>query len=157
MPYNSTLHRRSIRLKEYDHSQYKVSSLRDFGGDVTVVVRRLKPTVNKVLSLRDMSLQKRQQSKSLRSMPDKVKIGMTNCDTIDARLKELFNTSAPLPFECEYACKVSDCEKAKRMQVPQGRYFINRRCNLRTANRHHSPKSRRDDTYRLSTYKSPTS
>jgi len=34
----------------------KVSSLWDFEEDVSVVVRRLKPTVNKVLSLRDISL-----------------------------------------------------------------------------------------------------
>ena len=29
------------------------------------------------------------------AMPDLVKIGMTNRDTIDARMKELFNTSVP--------------------------------------------------------------
>ena len=98
------------------------------------------------------------------AMPDIVKIGMTNRDTVDVRLKELYNTSVPLPFDCEYACKVSDCEKVEKVlhiafhpyriqtqreffkinpeqaiamlfgvQVPQGRYFINRRCNLRTA------------------------
>ena len=48
------------------------------------------------------------------AMPDIVKIDMTNRDTIDARMKELFNTSIPLPFECEYACKVSDCEKVEK-------------------------------------------
>ena len=32
----------------------KVSSLRDLEGNASVVVRRLKPTVNKVLSLRDI-------------------------------------------------------------------------------------------------------
>ena len=48
------------------------------------------------------------------AMPDMVKIGMTNRDTIDARMKELFNTSVPLPFECEYACKVSDSEKVEK-------------------------------------------
>ena len=48
------------------------------------------------------------------AMPDIVKIGMTNRDTIDARMKELFNTSIPLPFDCEYACKVSDCEKVEK-------------------------------------------
>jgi len=150
----------------------KVSSLRDFGGDAAFSVRRLKPTVNKVLSLRDMPLQKR-------SMPDIVKIGMTNRDTIDARMKVFFNTSVQLPFESKYVCKESDCEKVKNIfhiafhpyrlqaqreflkinpeqaivipfgaQVQQGRYFINRRCNLRTANYYHSPKSRRDDTCR---------
>jgi len=48
------------------------------------------------------------------AMPDIVKIGMTNRDTIDARMKELFNTSVPLPFDCEYACKVSGCEKVEK-------------------------------------------
>jgi hypothetical protein len=48
------------------------------------------------------------------AMPDMVKIGMTNRDTVDARMKELFNTSVPLPFECEYACKVVDCEKVEK-------------------------------------------
>jgi len=48
------------------------------------------------------------------AMPDIVKIGMTNRDTIDARMKELYNTSVPLPFDCEYACKVSDCEKVEK-------------------------------------------
>ena len=31
-------------------------------------------------------------------------------------------------------------------KVPQGRHFINRRCNLRTGNEMNSTKSRRDDT-----------
>ena len=44
-----------------------------------------------------------------------------------------------------------------RMTVPQGRHFINRRCNLRTASHHYSSKSRRDDTYRILTYNSLTS
>jgi len=48
------------------------------------------------------------------AMPDMVKIGMTNRDSIDARMKELFNTSVPLPFDCEYACKVTDCEKVEK-------------------------------------------
>ena len=48
------------------------------------------------------------------AMPDIVKIGMTNRDTIDARMKELFNTSVPLPFDCEYACRVSDCEVVEK-------------------------------------------
>ncbi|MCL2290186.1 MAG: GIY-YIG nuclease family protein [Bacteroidetes bacterium] len=43
-----------------------------------------------------------------------VKIGMTNRDSVEIRMKELFNTSVPLPFELEYACKVSDCEKVEK-------------------------------------------
>jgi len=45
------------------------------------------------------------------AMPGLVKIGMTNRDSVDARLKEFFNTSVPVPFECEYACKVESSEK----------------------------------------------
>jgi hypothetical protein len=48
------------------------------------------------------------------AMPGIVKIGMTKRDTIDTRMKELFNTSVPLPFDCEYACEVSDCEKVEK-------------------------------------------
>lgn len=40
------------------------------------------------------------------AMPGMVKIGMTNRDSVDVRMKELFNTSVPVPFECEFACKV---------------------------------------------------
>ena len=48
------------------------------------------------------------------AMPDIVKIGMTNRDTVDVRMKELFSTSVPLPFDCEYACKVEDCDKIEK-------------------------------------------
>jgi hypothetical protein len=47
-------------------------------------------------------------------MSDMVKIGMTNRDTVEIRMKELFSTSVPLPFECEYACKAVDCEKVEK-------------------------------------------
>lgn len=40
------------------------------------------------------------------SMPDTVKIGFT--DNISRRLKELDNTSTPLPFECFYALQIDD-------------------------------------------------
>ncbi len=43
------------------------------------------------------------------AIPDLVKIGMTNKENVEARMKELFNTSVPVPFQCEYACKVIDC------------------------------------------------
>jgi T5orf172 domain. len=48
------------------------------------------------------------------AMPGLVKIGMTNRESVDARLKELFNTSVPVPFECEYACKVEHSEKVEK-------------------------------------------
>ncbi len=43
-------------------------------------------------------------------MPGIVKIGMTSRDDMDNRLKELYTTGVPLPFDCVYACKV-DCFK----------------------------------------------
>lgn len=46
-------------------------------------------------------------------MPGIVKIGMTERSEVDIRLKELYTTGVPLPFECKYACSVnkSDCGK----------------------------------------------
>lgn len=40
------------------------------------------------------------------AMPGIVKIGMTCREELDERLKELYTTGVPLPFECAYACKV---------------------------------------------------
>lgn len=50
------------------------------------------------------------------AMPGLVKIGMTTRDNIDARMRELYGTGVPVPFECKYACKVksSDCAKIER-------------------------------------------
>lgn len=49
-------------------------------------------------------------------MPGLVKIGMTTRNNVDDRMKELFNTSVPVPFECIYACMVaaSDCGKVEK-------------------------------------------
>jgi len=43
-------------------------------------------------------------------MPGVVKIGMTSREDMGARLRELYTTGVPLPFDCVYACKV-DCFK----------------------------------------------
>lgn len=50
------------------------------------------------------------------AMPGLVKIGMTSRNNIDERMKELYGTGTPVPFECKYACKVksSDCEKIEK-------------------------------------------
>ena len=40
------------------------------------------------------------------AMPGMVKIGMTNRNDIKSRLGELYTTGVPLPFTCEYACRV---------------------------------------------------
>jgi hypothetical protein len=47
------------------------------------------------------------------AMPGIIKIGFTARENLDDRLQELFNTSVPVPFECEYACKVNDCQKVE--------------------------------------------
>lgn len=49
-------------------------------------------------------------------MPGLVKIGMTTQEDIDKRMKELYTTGVPVPFECKFACKVkkSDCFKIEK-------------------------------------------
>ena len=49
-------------------------------------------------------------------MPGLVKIGMTTQEDIDKRMKELYTTGVPVPFECKFACKVkkSDCKKIEK-------------------------------------------
>ena len=49
-------------------------------------------------------------------MPGLVKIGMTTQEDIDKRMKELYTTGVPVPFECKFACKVkkSDCLKIEK-------------------------------------------
>lgn len=53
---------------------------------------------------------------SNRVMPGLVKIGMTTRSEIDARLRELYTTGVPVPFDVEYACEVnaSDCARIER-------------------------------------------
>ena len=47
-------------------------------------------------------------------MPGLVKIGMTTRESINARMKELYTTGVPVPFECAYACEVDDCRNVER-------------------------------------------
>ena len=47
------------------------------------------------------------------SMPDIVKIGIT--DNLSKRLKDLDNTSTPLPFECFYALEVEDAQGIEKL------------------------------------------
>ena len=47
------------------------------------------------------------------AMPGLVKIGMTTRESIDRRMKELYSTGVPVPFECAYACEVSSSDCAK--------------------------------------------
>ena len=49
-------------------------------------------------------------------MPGLVKIGTTAQKDIDKRMKELYTTGVPVPFECQFACKVKkgDCAKIEK-------------------------------------------
>lgn len=67
-------------------------------------------------------------------MPGLVKIGKTSRHDLDKRMKELYTTGVPLPFECAYACKVKlscmdELEKALHAafapcRVNEGREFF---------------------------------
>jgi hypothetical protein len=48
------------------------------------------------------------------AMPDFIKIGLTRQNDVSVRLKQLDNTSTPLPFECYFAARVPDCERLER-------------------------------------------
>ena len=70
-------------------------------------------------------------------MPGLVKIGMTTQEDIDKRMKELYTTGVPVPFECQFACKVKkgDCakiEKALHTAFAPQRINANRACNRGT-------------------------
>ncbi len=68
------------------------------------------------------------------AMPGIVKIGMTTRNSIDERMRELFSTGVPVPFECAFACyvqasKCSEIEKALHTafapnRVHSGREFF---------------------------------
>lgn len=65
------------------------------------------------------------------SMPGLVKIGMTQREELDQRLRELYTTGVPLPFECAYACKVPqfrcrDIEEALHIAFEPSRVNPNR-------------------------------
>ena len=65
------------------------------------------------------------------SMPDTIKIGIT--DNLERRIRELDNTSTPLPFECYYAVEVKDASKIEKKiheglddkRIRQSREFFN--------------------------------
>ena len=49
-------------------------------------------------------------------MPGLVKIGMTTQQEVEKRMKELYTTGVPVPFECPFACRVKkgDCGKIEK-------------------------------------------
>jgi hypothetical protein len=48
------------------------------------------------------------------AMPGYVKIGLTQQDDVGDRVRQLDNTSIPVPFECYFAAHVPDCRKVER-------------------------------------------
>jgi len=47
------------------------------------------------------------------AMPNLIKIGYTTRDDMNTRIKELYTTGVPLPFEIYYACLVDDAKKTE--------------------------------------------
>lgn len=65
------------------------------------------------------------------AMPGLVKIGKTSRCDLKMRMRELFTTGVPLPFECVYACKVKlshmdELEKALHTAFAPNRVNENR-------------------------------
>src|SRR5688572_7928189 len=48
------------------------------------------------------------------AMPGYVKIGLTRQNDVGERVRQLDNTSVPVPFECYFAARVPDCKKLER-------------------------------------------
>jgi len=60
------------------------------------------------------------------AMPGLVKIGMTERKGVKSRMRELFSTGVPVPFECNYAGKVSNPKKVESaLHQAFGPYRIN--------------------------------
>ena len=65
------------------------------------------------------------------SMPDTIKVGIT--ENLDRRVRELDNTSTPLPFECYYAVEVENANAIEKKiheglddkRIRQNREFFN--------------------------------
>jgi len=63
------------------------------------------------------------------AMPGLIKIGLTNNDTVESRMAQLYSSSGvPLPFECYFAAEVSDCVKLEKLLH---RLFAEHRINPR--------------------------
>jgi hypothetical protein len=60
------------------------------------------------------------------AMPGLFKIGMTDKTNLALRMKELYTTGVPLPFDCVYACIVEDnAVTEKAMHSKFAKYRIN--------------------------------
>jgi len=61
------------------------------------------------------------------AMPGLVKIGRTN--DLDGRMRELYKTGVPLPYECHYAVMVSDTDAAVSLEKKLHNLFAENRIN----------------------------
>jgi hypothetical protein len=60
------------------------------------------------------------------AMPNLVKIGKTTQLEVDSRMKQLYGTGVPVPFDCAFACKVKDAgEVEKALHFAFGNTRIN--------------------------------
>jgi hypothetical protein len=48
-------------------------------------------------------------------MPGVVKIGKTDREEVRSRVRELFTTGVPVPFDCVYACVVENNEEVEKL------------------------------------------
>ncbi|MDR1067628.1 MAG: GIY-YIG nuclease family protein [Clostridiales Family XIII bacterium] len=48
------------------------------------------------------------------AMPGLLKIGLTDKDDLSIRMKELYTTGVPVPFDCVYACIAEDNAKVEK-------------------------------------------
>lgn len=48
------------------------------------------------------------------SMPGLIKIGITAQVDVESRMRQLYTTGVPVPFECHYACRVKAAPEAER-------------------------------------------
>lgn len=60
------------------------------------------------------------------AMPGLVKIGKTTQSEVDGRMKQLYSTGVPVPFDCAFACQVKDAaEVEKKLHYAFGNSRIN--------------------------------
>lgn len=48
------------------------------------------------------------------AMPGLIKIGMTTQLEVEDRMKQLYGTGVPVPFDCAFACQVKDASEVER-------------------------------------------
>lgn len=51
------------------------------------------------------------------AMPGLVKIGKTTQLEVEDRMKQLYGTGVPVPFDCVFACKVKDAGEVEKALI----------------------------------------